>query len=60
MLGASAFTMLEDWITRFDYWRFIFGLVILAIVIAAPDGLAGGLSRFGALLSSFRSKEAPR
>jgi len=60
ILGASAFTLLSDWITRFDYWRFIFGLVILAIVIVAPDGIAGGLNRLGGLLTSLRNKEAPR
>jgi len=58
IVGASAFTLLEDWITRFDFWRFIFGLVILAIVIAAPDGIAGGLKRLGDFVASFTRREA--
>ncbi len=41
VVGATAFTLLEDQIARFDYWRFVLGLVILAIVVLAPDGLAG-------------------
>lgn len=41
VLGASAFVLLEDWVTRLDYWRFIFGGIILAIVLIAPHGLAG-------------------
>lgn len=45
ILGAGAFVLLQDWISRFDYWRFIFGAIILLIVIVMPDGLAGGLGR---------------
>lgn len=41
IVGAAAFTLLEDQISRFDYWRLILGLVILTIVTLAPDGLAG-------------------
>ena len=57
ILGASTFVVLEDWITRFDFWRFIFGVIILVIVIAAPDGIAGGLSRLGRWWGGFRAKE---
>jgi branched-chain amino acid transport system permease protein len=50
LLGAATFTLLEDAIFRLDYWRFILGLVIVLIVIVAPDGIAGGLRRLtGAL-----------
>ena len=45
IFGATAFVLIEDWVTRLDYWRFIFGAIIIGIVIAAPDGIAGGLSR---------------
>ncbi|MGI9417300.1 MAG: ABC transporter permease, partial [Geminicoccaceae bacterium] len=41
IVGAVSFTLLEDQIARFDYWRLILGLVILTIVTLAPDGLAG-------------------
>ncbi|MGI9451585.1 MAG: branched-chain amino acid ABC transporter permease, partial [Geminicoccaceae bacterium] len=41
IVGAAAFTLLEDQIARFDYWRLILGLVILTIVTLAPDGLSG-------------------
>ena len=47
ILGAAAFTILEDQIARFDYWRLILGLVILTIVVLAPDGLAGFARRAG-------------
>ncbi|MEM7695753.1 MAG: ABC transporter permease [Pseudomonadota bacterium] len=45
LLGAGAFVLIEDYVTRLDYWRAIFGAIILLIVLAAPDGIAGGLSR---------------
>ncbi|MCV6574460.1 MAG: ABC transporter permease, partial [Cohaesibacter sp.] len=41
ILGAVSFILLEDWISRLDYWRFIFGTIILLIVVTAPNGLAG-------------------
>ncbi|MCF3932382.1 ABC transporter permease [Acuticoccus sp. M5D2P5] len=44
IFGASAFVLLEDYISRLDYWRAILGGVILVIVLAAPNGIAGGLS----------------
>lgn len=43
--GAAAFVLIEDWVTRLDYWRAIFGAIILLIVLAAPDGIAGGVAR---------------
>jgi branched-chain amino acid transport system permease protein len=39
--GASVFTWLQDEITRFEYWRLILGLLIIAIVLAFPQGIAG-------------------
>lgn len=45
ILGASAFVLIEDWVTRLDYWRFIFGGIILVVVLLAPDGIAGGIQR---------------
>lgn len=50
ILGASVFEFIYDWVTRLDYWRFIFGLIILAVVLVAPDGIAGGLRRLGGLV----------
>ncbi len=46
IIGAAAFTLLEDAIFRLDYWRFIFGLTIIGVAVLAPDGIAGGLRRF--------------
>ena len=51
LLGAAVFVLIEDWVLRLDYWRFIFGLIILAVVLAAPDGIAGAFRRIGARIS---------
>jgi branched-chain amino acid transport system permease protein len=59
ILGAAAFTLLEDAIFRLEYWRLVFGLVILGIVILAPDGIAGGLRRLQRRLLPGRREGAP-
>ena len=41
LVGAAAFTMLEDLISRLDYWRMILGFIIITIVVAAPQGIVG-------------------
>jgi branched-chain amino acid transport system permease protein len=44
VVGAVAFTWLQDVIIRStDYWRAVLGVVILALVLAFPQGLAGAL-----------------
>ena len=50
VFGAGAFVLIEDWVTRLDYWRAIFGAIILLIVLVAPDGIAGALGRLAGLL----------
>lgn len=39
--GASVFTLLQDILSRFEYWRLCLGLLIIAIVILFPGGIAG-------------------
>ena len=42
--GAALFTWLQDTASRnVEYWRAVIGLVILALVLAFPQGLAGFL-----------------
>ncbi|MES0883927.1 ABC transporter permease [Roseibium sp. SCP14] len=50
ILGASVFVLIEDWVSRLEFWRFIFGAIILVVVLAAPEGIAGGLSKLGRLV----------
>ena len=42
--GAALFTWLQDTISRnIDYWRAVLGAVILGLVLAFPEGMAGFL-----------------
>lgn len=41
LVGASMLTGLQDWLSRFDYWRLLLGVSILTIVLIAPDGIVG-------------------
>ncbi len=44
VLGAASFTLLQDWfVGATEYWRALFGLVILALVLLFPSGLAGAI-----------------
>lgn len=43
LAGASTFTWLQDEISRLEYWRLMLGTLIIAIVVAFPQGIAGFL-----------------
>lgn len=46
--GAAGFTLLQDWfVGATQYWRALFGGVILLLVLAFPHGIAGWLSAPG-------------
>lgn len=46
MLGSLVFIFLRDAVSSFtEYWRFIFGALLAALVILAPGGLMGLLGR---------------
>ena len=46
LIGAAMFTWLQDQISRFEFWRLFFGLFILALVLAFPQGIVGSLRRW--------------
>ncbi len=48
--GASVFTLLQDWLSRFEYWRLLLGLLIIFIAILLPGGLAGAAEQIKALI----------
>jgi branched-chain amino acid transport system permease protein len=46
-VGAAVFTWLQDTLMReTDYWRAGLGFVILALVLAFPGGITGGIAAF--------------
>jgi branched-chain amino acid transport system permease protein len=45
-VGAALFTWLQDTVARqTDYWRALLGVVMLALILVFPLGVAGGLKR---------------
>lgn len=43
VVGAAALQSAEDMLLRFEYWRLLLGLLIIAVVILAPRGIVGTL-----------------
>jgi len=57
LVGASTLTVVQDWLSRFEYWRLLLGLVIIAVVVLAPDGIAGFGRRVARRLNLSRAPE---
>jgi branched-chain amino acid transport system permease protein len=46
IVGGAVYTWLADWLAReTDYWRAMLGLIILALVLAFPQGIVGAFKR---------------
>ena len=45
VVGAASLEIVEDYLTRFEYWRLTLGLLIIAVVILAPYGIVGSLRK---------------
>jgi branched-chain amino acid transport system permease protein len=55
-IGALAFTLLQDQLQALtEYWRFVLGAILAAVVIGAPGGIAGMVDG----LRSRVSRQAP-
>ena len=47
LLGAAVFTWLQDTLPRVtEYWRAIFGIAILVLVLVFPAGIGGAVTRW--------------
>jgi branched-chain amino acid transport system permease protein len=57
LAGAGVLTVMQDYLSRFEHWRLGLGLLIIAIVIIAPDGIAGLGQRFVNRLSKSRNED---
>ena len=57
IVGAGVFRLLEDQISRLDFWRAILGAVILLIVVVAPQGIAGFFHRIAIQLGLEKGRE---
>lgn len=45
VVGGAALETVKDFLTRFEYWRMALGLLIIGVVILAPEGIVGSLSK---------------
>ncbi len=51
VVGAAAFVWLQDWVMRTtEYWRALLGALMLLLVIAFPQGIAGGVTALASRL----------
>jgi branched-chain amino acid transport system permease protein len=41
MVGALTFVGLQDRLATLEFWRLIFGMIIIAICVVMPKGIAG-------------------
>ncbi|HDZ71505.1 MAG TPA: ABC transporter permease [Aurantimonas coralicida] len=57
VVGAASLEAVKDWLTRLEYWRLILGLLIIAVVIVAPDGIVGSLRKLGARFGLTRDRQ---
>lgn len=45
VVGGAFFKGVEDVLTRFEYWRLVMGLLIIFVVIVAPEGIVGSIRK---------------
>ncbi|MGI9520645.1 MAG: ABC transporter permease [Hyphomicrobiaceae bacterium] len=57
LVGASSLTIAQDFLSRFEYWRLALGLLIIGVVVLAPDGIAGFVRRFFDRIAVSRSEK---
>jgi len=61
VVGASVFSVLQDYIMRAtDYWRALFGGVILVLVLVFPQGIAGFFQEAGGWWRAWRTRANAR
>ncbi|SNR27396.1 ABC transporter permease [Puniceibacterium sediminis] len=59
-VGGASFEAVKDYLTRFEYWRLALGLLIIGVVILAPEGIVGSLRKLGERLGVLNTGEDKR
>jgi branched-chain amino acid transport system permease protein len=57
VVGGSSLEFVKDFIARFEYWRLALGLLIIGVVILAPEGIVGSLRKLGEHLGWLKTDE---
>lgn len=60
VVGGASLEFTKDILTRFEYWRLILGLLIITVVILAPDGIVGSLRKLGERVGILRDGDSER
>jgi len=60
VVGGATLELVKDYLTRFEYWRLILGVLIIVIVILAPDGIVGSLRKLGERTGLLREAEVSK
>jgi len=45
VVGGASLEFVKDYLTRFEYWRLTLGIIIILVVIIAPQGISGTLRK---------------
>ncbi len=56
VVGAASLELVKDYLTRFEYWRLALGILIIIVVILAPNGIVGSLRKLFAGVSLFGNR----
>jgi len=57
VVGGLALEGVKDVLTRFEYWRLALGILIIVVVILAPDGLVGTARKWAERWGILRTTE---
>jgi len=58
VVGGAALELVKDVLTRFEYWRLTLGILIIVVVILAPDGIVGTLQKLSDRMRRHKPGEA--
>jgi branched-chain amino acid transport system permease protein len=60
VVGGVALEGVKDVLTRFEYWRLALGVLIIVVVILAPDGLVGTARKWAERWGILRTSEGSK
>ncbi len=59
IVGAGFFKGIEEVLLKFEYWRLVMGLLIIGVVVLAPEGIVGSLRKYAEKLGLLKSEDQP-
>lgn len=59
-VGGGFYEVVKEYLVRFEYWRLALGVLIIAVVTLAPDGIVGSLRKLAERLNLLKSEGTKR